>query len=173
MRILPRTYLGDPILRERARPVPPADLKTKKFRALLGDMFRTMHMASGVGLAAPQIGISAALAVIEVKSPGRRETKVWPKTVVINPKIISKSRESVDDWEGCLSAPSLKGIVPRHKKIRVQYYNEYGMRKTKELSGYIARIFQHEIDHLNGLIYIDRMKTMRSLAFTENPFKKK
>lgn len=172
MAILPRTYLGESILRERARPVPHATLKTTKFKALIRDMLRTMHAAYGVGLAAPQIGIAKRLAVLELRAPGRADTKVWPKTVIVNPLIRKKSKTMVEDWEGCLSIPGLKGIVPRHRSIEVRYLDEHGARNIVRLTGYIARVFQHEIDHLNGMVYLDRMKDSRTLSFTSNPFKK-
>ena len=154
MRVLRRTQFGNPILRARATPVPLAFLKTAAFRTLVKQMFHTMHRAHGVGLAAPQVGKSIRLAVI--RGGGVRR-------VIVNPKILSKSPQKALDWEGCLSFPDGRGKVPRARTVKVRFTDVHGRVRTETHRGYAARIFQHEIDHLDGKVYVDRMTDMRTL----------
>jgi peptide deformylase len=164
MRRLPRTYLGNPVLRKKAKPIPLRDIATENFQRLVTQMFFTMRKVGGVGLAAPQIGKPIQLAVIEVKkTPTRPRIVPLEPTVIINPRILSHSRELLNDWEGCLSFPNARGLVPRYRTIRVSYFDRFGDKQVKTLRGFQARVFQHEIDHLNGLIYVDKMIDMRSL----------
>jgi peptide deformylase len=164
MRRLPRTYLGNPVLRKKAKQVPLRDISTQTFQRLVTQMFFTMRKVGGVGLAAPQIGKPIQLAVIEVKkTPTRPRIAPLEPTVIINPRILSHSRELLNDWEGCLSFPNARGLVPRYRTIRVSYFDRFGDKQVKTLEGFQARVFQHEIDHLNGLIYVDKMVDMRSL----------
>lgn len=136
-------------------------------------MFYTMKHASGVGLAAPQIGLSIQLAVIQVKpTKFRPNLESLPKTVIINPRVVSYSKDQSADWEGCLSFPGVRGKAVRSNKIKVQYMDEHGKKVRRELSGFSARVFQHEIDHLNGIVYIDRIKDMKTLVALEE-FKKR
>ncbi len=140
-------------------------LRTRTFTALVRKMFSTMHAANGVGLAAPQVGRDMSFAVIEA-----RKTKLRPdaaplaKTVIVNPRIISHSRKMEYDWEGCLSLESVRGLVPRYKEITVECEDASGKKILRKLKGYHARVFQHEIDHLNGILYVDRMDDMRTLV---------
>jgi len=164
MKVLPRTKFGNPILRAKAKTVPLSELKTKRFKNLVEQMFYTMKRADGMGLAAPQIGKSMRLFVVQISpTKFRPNLKPLPKTVAVNPKIVKKSKETEDDWEGCLSCPSIRGKVPRSKRVTAIYYDEFGKKKTVNLEGLQARLFQHEIDHLNGNVYVDRMKDMKSL----------
>ena len=173
MKIFPRTHFGNPILRQKAKKVSLSFLKTREFKRLISQMFYTMKRANGVGLAAPQIGISLQLAVIQVKPTKLRPNlPTLPKTVIVNPEIISHSKEMVSDWEGCLSFPGVRGEVSRYKKIKVRYTNEQGETITHEHEGFIARVFQHEIDHLNGTVYVDRMEDMKTLMVLKE-FKKR
>ncbi len=124
-----------------------------------------MHRARGVGLAAPQTGKDMSLAVIEVrKTKLRPDVTPFPKTIVINPKIISHSRKMEYDWEGCLSLENVRGLVQRHKEIIAEYQDDLGKKTVRKLKGFQARVFQHEIDHLNGVLYVDRMDDMRTLT---------
>ena len=178
MKVLPRTKFGNPILRAKAEKVPLSELKTKYFKNLIERMFYTMKQAHGIGLAAPQISKSIQLFVAQISPTKLRPNlKPLPKTIAINPKIIQQSKEMEEDWEGCLSCPTIRGKVPRHKKITVVYYDEFGEKQTVRLEGLQARLFQHEIDHLNGNVYVDRMKDMKSLMtlseFEERILKKR
>ena len=171
MKRLRRTYFGNPLLREKAKRVGLRSIKTPAFQKLIEEMFFTMRRVGGVGLAAPQIGKSLQLAVIEIrKSAVRPDIVPLPPTVIINPKIETVSKTKQSDWEGCLSLPSVRGLVPRHKRITVSYFDEAGKKQVMTFSGFRARVFQHEIDHLNGLLYVDRMPDMRTLM-TANEFK--
>ncbi|HTY40012.1 MAG TPA: peptide deformylase, partial [Candidatus Paceibacterota bacterium] len=147
--MLARTQFGDPVLARRARPVPRSFLRTEQFRALVRDMFFTMRRANGVGLAAPQIGRSLQLAVIEVKpSKVRPDVRSIPPTVIVNPRIVERSKAYENDWEGCLSLGGVRGKVPRHRTIKVRYEDALGNPRMIKLAGFSARVFQHEIDHL-------------------------
>lgn len=164
IKILPRTKFGNPILRKKAKKVPLNFLKTRKFKGLTKRMIYTMRCMHGVGLAAPQIGELISIAVMEM-----RPTKTRPglekkgPIIIVNPKIVKYSREKVKDWEGCLSFNGVRGSVPRSKVITVEYYSEKREKIREKATGLWARIFQHEIDHLNGVVYVDRMKDMKSL----------
>lgn len=168
MKVLPRTEFGNPILRAVAKNVPLKILRTSSFKNLIRQMFYTMRRTKGVGLAAPQIGESLQLAVLQMKKhPRLPDTPPLPPTVIVNPRIVSASKEKVMEWEGCLSCRGIMGSVPRHQNIVVEYFDENGKKQRKEIKGFHARIFQHEIDHLNGVVYVDRMPDMKYL-FTKN-----
>lgn len=164
MKRLPRTQFGDPILRKKAKQVPLKMFGSRSLEKLINEMFFTMRRVGGVGLAAPQIGESIKLAVIEIKkTPIRPEVVPLAPTVIINPEIITVSKEKLNDWEGCLSFPNVRGLTLRHKNITVKYHDQSGKKHVVKLSGFQARVFQHEIDHLNGTVYVDRMQDMQSL----------
>jgi len=143
-------------------PTPSLRLKSKKvskfdaeLQTLIDNMFETMRAAPGVGLAAPQIGQSIRLVVVEYKEDGDENSKPR-KYVLVNPEIIKRSEEKVTDIEGCLSVPGLAGKVERHEAITVRAKNRFGKPLKIDAEGWLARIFQHEIDHLDGVLYIDR-----------------
>jgi len=147
--------LPDPVLRRKARPVTKFD---KDLHTLIDDMVETMRDAPGVGLAAPQIGLSERLLVIEYfEREEDEEIEDAPKKVwaVINPEIVKKSEETVMGVEGCLSIPGLLGEVERHTEIHVKALNRHGKPMKIKARGWLARIFQHEIDHLNGVLFPD------------------
>lgn len=150
--------LPEKILREKARPVTAFDAELQQ---LVDDMIETMRMAPGVGLAAPQIGRSLQLAVIEtladVDEDGNEIEDTRELYVIANPQIVWTSNSLVDGIEGCLSIPGYVGEVERHEEIRVRAQDRHGKKIKLRLSGWSARIFQHEIDHLNGILYIDRL----------------
>jgi len=168
---------GDPVLRQRARTLTPAEISSKEVRKLIESMRACMWEAPGVGLAAPQIGLSLQLAVIEDREEYQkdvpdeqlreRERVPVPFHAIINPRIKELSAEKVEFFEGCLSVAGFTGLVPRSRKIRVECLDERGKKKVIEASGWYARILQHEIDHLQGSLYIDRMRT-RSFSSLEN-----
>lgn len=143
-------------------PTPSLRLKSKKvskfdaeLQTLIDNMFETMRAAPGVGLAAPQIGQSIRLVVVEYREDGDENAKPR-KYVLVNPEIIKRSEEKVTDIEGCLSVPGLAGKVERHEAITVRAKNRFGKSLKIDAEGWLARIFQHEIDHLDGVLYIDR-----------------
>ncbi|MBJ6723511.1 peptide deformylase [Geomesophilobacter sediminis] len=147
--------LGRPVLRKVAEPV--ADPTAPEIATLVADMLATCEDANGVGIAAPQVHESLALFIIcprpNVRYP---EAQTIEPIVMMNPEIVWKSDEMESGWEGCLSVPGIRGIVPRHLALRVRFTGLDGVRQEAELSGFIARIFQHEYDHIRGMLYIDR-----------------
>jgi len=153
----------DPELRLKAKPVKTFD---KSLQKLIDDMFETLRAAPGVGLAAPQIGESLRLVVVEYTDEEKENAK--PKIyVLINPEIIKTSEEMVTATEGCLSLPGLAGEVERHETVTVKAKNRYGQPMKITVHGWLARIFQHEIDHLNGVLYIDRATNIYELKDEE------
>jgi len=168
---------GNPVLRQRARELAPAEIAGKEFQKLIEAMRHTMYEAPGVGLAAPQIGLSIQLAVIEDRVEyhkdvpeeqlRERERRPVPFHAIINPRITGKSDETAEFFEGCLSVTGFSALVPRARSVSVEFLNERGAKQTLEASGWYARILQHEIDHLHGMLYIDRMQS-RSFSSLEN-----
>lgn len=170
-------HVGEPVLRETARPLTPAEIRSKEIRQLIENMRETMHKAPGVGLAAPQIGLALQIAVIEDRaeyhkdvSPVRlreREREPVPFHVIINPYLRSLGTKKVEFFEGCLSLPGFTAIVPRAHSVRVECLDQHAKPKVVDASGWHARILQHEIDHLQGRLYIDRMLS-QSFCSLEN-----
>jgi peptide deformylase len=161
--------VGEAVLRQRARPLTSVEVRSTKIKQLIEHMRETMNDAPGVGLAAPQVGMSLQLAVIEDKEEyfagisheqlAERERKAVPFQVLINPVLRVRSAPQVEFFEGCLSIPGLTAIVPRARAVRVECLNHNAAPQLIEASGWYARILQHEIDHLYGTLYIDRMLT--------------
>ena len=157
--------MGDPRLLRLAQPV--RALGTPELRTLIADMFDTMKAANGAGLAAPQIGVDLQLVVFGFDHNARDpEAPPVPATVLINPLIEPLGDEQVDGWEGCLSVPGLRGIVPRHARIRYRGVDERGQPIEREAEGFHARVVQHECDHLLGRLYPTRMTDLTRLGFT-------
>jgi peptide deformylase len=158
---------GEPVLREQARPLTPEEILSEETQRLIHEMRDAMRDAPGVGLAAPQIGLPFQLAVIEDREDllksfsaedlAERERRAVPFHVIINPVIAYSSDEKRNFYEGCLSLPGFSGVVPRARTVRVQYLDERAEPQFVQASGWYARILQHEIDHLRGALYIDRM----------------
>lgn len=167
MPIRPIVRLGHPALRIPAEPVAPARLAGEELQTLIDDLFETMHAAGGVGLAAPQVGVSLQLFVYAAVDPEGAADDRPELKVVVNPMVEPVAGELVWDWEGCLSIPDLRGLVPRHPAVRVHGLDRTGHPIDYRAEGYEARIVQHELDHLNGIVFLDRMRDLRSLAFTE------
>ena len=176
--ILPIVQAGEPVLRQQARALSPQEVRSKEIQTLISHMRETMRGAPGVGLAAPQIGISLQLAVIEDRKEYHkdvsaeqlklRERRPVPFHVVINPRIHSNDDDQTAEFfEGCLSLPGFFAVVPRSRDVRVECLDHRGNSKTIDASGWYARILQHEIDHLHGNLYIDRMFA-RSLSSIDN-----
>jgi peptide deformylase len=160
---------GDPVLRQRARALALEEIRTPAIQGLIEEMRVTMRAAPGVGLAAPQVGRSLQLAVIEDRAEHQkdiakdqlleREREPIPFHVLINPEIIRRSEEGRIFFEGCLSLEGFCAMVPRSWSIRVDYMDEHGSHRTLDATGWHARIVQHEVDHLEGALYIDRMQS--------------
>jgi peptide deformylase len=169
--------VGEAVLREQAKELTAAEIRSREMQELIEWMRETMHDAPGVGLAAPQIGIPLQLAVIEDKPENmkeapadflkERERKPVAFHTIINPKITLLGATDVEFFEGCLSLPGFTAVVPRARQVRVECLDHNGEAKTIEASGWYARILQHEIDHLHGKVYIDRMHT-RTLMSLDN-----
>jgi peptide deformylase len=168
MSILKVSRLGHPVLRNKASDVEIADIKAGKFRPLIDDMIETMHAYEGVGLAGPQVHLPLRIFVFEVEErvAKRRNIPKLGAGVMFNATYEPVGAERITDWEGCLSIPFLGGEVPRWKKIRVRGIDHEGERSEIELSGFPARIFQHEIDHTDGNVYLDRMPDLTTLGYT-------
>lgn len=156
--------LGNPVLRTKAKRVPLSYLKTKEFLNLKKQLLRVMRSTGGVGLAAPQLGVSLRVAVLETRpTETRPELTEKGPLFIINPRVISFGKSLAKDWEGCLSFRPLRGQVRRSRSITVEYWNEEGVRIEEKMNGLWARIFQHEVDHLDGVIYVDRVEDTKSL----------
>jgi peptide deformylase len=160
---------GDPVLRATARQLTHEEIIGDEMQRLIRDMQETMRDAPGVGLAAPQVGMSLQLAVIEDREEllsslpteelAEKERKAVPFHVIINPEITLLGEDSADFYEGCLSLSGFSAVVARARRVRVAYLDEHGEPQSVEASGWYARILQHEIDHLRGTLYIDRMES--------------
>jgi peptide deformylase len=163
--ILKVARLGHPVLRAEARPIDPATITHPEFQRLLDDMVETMHEYNGVGLAAPQVHLSIRAAVLEVENhPRYPDMPRVPLAYLINPEIEVLDSSTLDDWEGCLSIPELRGIAPRFKRLRVRALGRDGEQLDFIADDFHARVIQHETDHLNGQVYLDRMPNLRSLS---------
>lgn len=167
MPVRPIVRLGHPALRIPAEPVDRKSLSDPETQALIDDMLETMADAGGVGLAAPQLGIPLQLFVYAVVDPDRERGDDGPELkTVVNAALEPVAGELFYDWEGCLSIPDLRGLVPRHPAVRVHGLDREGRPLDFRAEGYEARIVQHEYDHLNGVVFIDRMRDLRSLAYS-------
>ena len=168
MSILKVSRLGHPVLRKVTANVPAEALQSASMQKLIDDMIETMKEYDGVGLAADQVHESLQLAVLEVaENPRYPDKPKVPLTVLVNPRITPMSEEMEDDWEGCLSIPDLRGVVPRYKSVRVQSYDRHGQPLDFVALDFHARVIQHEFDHLNGKVYLDRMRDLTTLTFLQ------
>lgn len=174
MAILKVARMGHPVLRAKALPVTPSQIRSAGVQRLIDDMFETMREYSGIGLAAPQVHQNVRLFVAGVRalSEGERVETMnddggMPFVVVINPEVTPIGDTVEEGWEGCLSIPDIRGLVPRPKDVRVQAYDRRGEKVTFTASGLPARVIQHETDHLDGVLFPDRMKSLLSLSFMD------
>ena len=167
MAIHPILKMGDPRLLRVAQPVTVFD--TPELHRLVADMEETMAAANGAGLAAPQIGVDLQVVIFGTGSPNPRypDAPVVPRTVLINPVITPLGDEEEEGWEGCLSVPDLRGVVPRWRRIRYEGYAPDGGRVDREAEGFHARVVQHECDHLQGVLYPMRVRDFRRFGYTE------
>jgi peptide deformylase len=169
MSILKVARMGHPVLRAIARPLEKADIRSAVMQKLIDDMIETMREYHGVGLAAPQVHETVRLFVASLDARERAEdddTEPEP-IVIINPEITVVGSDVVEDWEGCLSIPDIRGRVPRAREIRVRAMDRDGGRIELRAQEFPARVIQHETDHLDGVLFFDRMRTFESLTFLE------
>lgn len=158
--------MGDPLLLKQAESV--AEFDTPELHALIEDMLDTMKEHNGAGIAAPQIGVSRQVVIFGgSKSPRYPDAELVPFTVLINPVLTPLSEEQDDDWEGCLSVPGLRGKVPRYTQLRYQGKDQSGNDIDRTVSGFHARVVQHEVDHLLGILYPMRIKDMTQFGFND------
>jgi peptide deformylase len=161
--------MGDARLLKRAEPV--GDFDTPQLHALLADMRDTMQALNGAGLAAPQIGVGLRVVIFGVQlNPRYPDVEEVPQTVLINPVITALNDDTEEGWEGCLSVPGMRGLVPRHAHIRYQGRDEYGAQIDRSVGGFHARVVQHECDHLDGILYPMRIRDMTKFGFSEELF---
>ncbi|MBI3994869.1 MAG: peptide deformylase [Nitrospirae bacterium] len=165
MSILKTSKLGNPVLRQIAKEVPLAELKSPSIQKLIDDMVETMHEYDGVGLAAPQVHESKQIAVLEVHNSKRYP---WapnvPLLILVNPVFLSKSDETIEGWEGCLSVEGFRGKATRSKKVTVRFLDRKGREQRVEAEGFPAVVIQHELDHLAGKVFLDRMRDLSTLT---------
>ena len=161
--------MGNPLLREVAEDFSVEEIKNSETQLLLEDMWHSLAAAGGIGLAAPQIGISKQLAVIKLteesdRYPDMEDSEAF---IIFNPKITVLDKTEQGFWEGCLSVPGLRGFVERPRKIRVDFLDESAKPRSIEIEDFLATVFQHELDHLVGKLYVDRIKDITTLMFED------
>lgn len=169
MAVLPVLRMGHPLLRQVAAPVDA--FGTSQLRSLVADMDDTMRSLDGAGLAAPQIGVSLRVVIFEVRAnrryPGVEQV---PHTVLVNPVLEPLGEQTDDGWEGCLSVPGMRGLVPRFSRLRYRGYDVDGLPIDRTVEGFHARVVQHETDHLDGILYPQRIRDLREFGFESELF---
>jgi peptide deformylase len=169
VKLLEVSQVGNPILRQMAHPI---DRFDQPVQTLIDNLMATLLDANGVGIAAPQVAASYRVIIIASRpNPRYPNAPDMEPTVMINPRLVSASDERVKDWEGCLSVPGIRGLVPRHQAIAIEYCDRQGKLQQQHLTDFVARIFQHELDHLNGLVFLDRLETTQDIV-TEQEYLK-
>lgn len=158
--------MGDPLLLQQAAPVDA--FVTPELDALITDMQDTMAAMNGAGIAAPQIGVSLRVVIFGVgKNPRYPDAEEVPYTILINPHLVPLGYEMEDGWEGCLSVPGMRGLVPRHTRLQYTGFDQYGTPIDRIVSGFHARVVQHECDHLDGILYPMRINDLRNFGFSD------
>jgi peptide deformylase len=166
MALRPVLKMGDPLLRQVAAPVP--QLATAELLALIADMDDTMRAQNGAGIAAPQIGVSLRVVIFELKdNPRYPQVAAVPYTVLVNPSVTPLGAEQEEGWEGCLSVPGLRGLVPRYRRVRYQGFAPDGAPIDRTVEGFHARVVQHEVDHLDGILFPQRIRDLRAFGFED------
>ena len=166
MSILKVARMGHPVLREKARAIERSGIKQPLLQKLIDDMIETMVEYHGVGLAAPQVHEGVRLFVATLDNGGERDEDADP-IAIINPEITPVGSEMAEDWEGCLSIPDIRGKVPRAREIKVRGFDRHGERLELRAINFSARVIQHEADHLDGILFFDRMTSLGSLTYLE------
>ncbi|HEX4389166.1 MAG TPA: peptide deformylase [Steroidobacteraceae bacterium] len=157
--------MGEPLLREVARPVTRFDAE---LAALIADMDETMRALSGAGIAAPQIGVSLRVVIFELEgNPRYPHLSPVPYTVLVNPQLTVLGEEQEEGWEGCLSVPGMRGLVPRHRCLRYRGFDAGGAPLDRTVEGFHARVVQHEVDHLDGILFPQRVRDLRNFGFED------
>ena len=165
MAILKVARLGHPVLRQVAAPVPVSEIRSAGTQGLIDDMVETMREYNGAGLAAPQVHTLKQICVIEVNAnPRYPDAPSIPLTVLVNPVVTALTDETEDGWEGCLSVPDMRGVVPRWTAVRLEALDRDGGRVSLVAKELFARVIQHETDHLRGIVYVDRMRDLSTLT---------
>ena len=161
--------LGNPILRLTAKEVSKEEILSENIQNLIDEMWNVMEKAGGIGLAAPQIGISIQLAIIKLESSSDRYENLEDSEefIIFNPELEVINSEKQGFWEGCLSVPGLRGYVKRPKKLKISYLNEKAEKKEVIVEDFLATVFQHELDHLFGYLYVDRLDSTKDLVFED------
>jgi len=165
----PVLKMGHPVLKQVAAPV--ERFGTGELLDLIEDMNDTMRAMNGAGLAAPQIGVSLRVVVFEVqRNPRYPQAEAVPYTVLVNPELTPLDDEMEDGWEGCLSVPGLRGLVPRYRRLRYRGHDPHGLPIDRTVAGFHARVVQHEVDHLDGILYPMRIRDLRDLGYEDTLF---
>ena len=164
MSILKVARMGHPVLRQRARPLDKADTRRPPVQKLIDDMIETMYEYHGVGLAAPQVHESLRIFVAMLDDEPDAKSEA---VVLVNPEIVSNGTGTEEGWEGCLSIPDIRGMVPRHLDINLRALDRHGKAMEMRLKNFPARVAQHETDHLDGVLFFDRMRSMETLTFLD------
>jgi peptide deformylase len=158
--------MGHPVLKQVAAPV--ERFGTRELQELVEDMSDTMRAMNGAGLAAPQIGVSLRVVIFEVnRNPRYPQADAVPRTVLINPELTLLGEETDEAWEGCLSVPGMRGLVPRYQRLRYRGKDLHGLPIDRTVQGFHARVVQHEVDHLDGILYPMRIRDLRNLGFED------
>ncbi len=166
MAVRPVLKMGHPLLRQVASPV--RAFASPELRELIADMDDTMRALSGAGLAAPQIGVSLRIVMFEVReNPRYPHVKPVPFTVLVNPVLMPLGEDQEEGWEGCLSVPGLRGLVPRYRRLRYQGFTPEGATIDRTVEGFHARVVQHEVDHLDGILYPQRVRDLTRFGFED------
>ncbi|MCC7486844.1 MAG: peptide deformylase [Burkholderiales bacterium] len=169
MAVRPVLRMGDPRLLEPSRPV--ERFGTTELSALVADMWDTMRALNGAGLAAPQIGVPLQVVIFGVeRNPRYPDAEPVPHTALVNPVLTPLGEEREEGWEGCLSVPGMRGLVPRYRRLRYQGRDPHGTLLERTVTGFHARVVQHECDHLAGILYPMRIRDLRNFGFTEELF---
>ena len=170
-KLLQISQLGDPVLRQTSQPI--YQIQDDWVQTLIGDLLTTLRESNGVGIAAPQVGQPYRLLIVASRPNARypNAPEMQP-TVMINPHILKHSNEIAKDWEGCLSVPGIRGLVPRYIAIDIEYTTAEGKIQQQRLTDFVARIFQHEFDHLNGLVFLDRLESVQDIITDQEYLKR-
>jgi peptide deformylase len=159
--LLEIAQVGNPALRQIAQPIYHID---DTIQTLIANLMATLLESNGVGIAAPQVAAAYRLLIVASRPNDRYpHAPTMEPTVMLNPRILSASDDRVKDWEGCLSVPGIRGLVPRHRQIDIEYTSAEGTLQQQTLTDFVARIFQHEFDHLNGMVFLDRLETTQDI----------